>query len=118
MAALAKSLKVAIETAQGQMMDMSGFVKDVEISADIGGQIETNLTLVGDQSNNFRYPDGPGEVWNLPENTKSEIVPDIASQIRKVLEELYPREVVVECQNCGQWGAKKTQCKYCGGPVG
>lgn len=30
----------------------------------------------------------------------------------------YAEEVIIKCQNCGQWGAKKTACKHCGGPVG
>ena len=26
-------------------------------------------------------------------------------------------DVIVKCGHCGQWGAVKTSCKYCGSPV-
>ena len=30
---------------------------------------------------------------------------------------LFPGKVVVKCQHCGQWAARKTACVYCGAPV-
>ena len=30
---------------------------------------------------------------------------------------LFPGNVVVKCSHCGQWSARKTTCKYCGGAV-
>jgi len=30
----------------------------------------------------------------------------------------YAEPVIIKCQSCGQWGAKKTVCKHCGGPIG
>lgn len=29
----------------------------------------------------------------------------------------YPGNVIVKCQHCGQWGARKTECKKCGAPI-
>lgn len=29
----------------------------------------------------------------------------------------FPGSVVVKCQYCGQWGARKCQCKHCGGAI-
>ena len=26
-------------------------------------------------------------------------------------------KVIIKCMHCGQWAAKKTSCKHCGGPV-
>lgn len=30
---------------------------------------------------------------------------------------MFPGPVIVKCQHCGQWGARKTACRYCGAPV-
>ena len=30
----------------------------------------------------------------------------------------YPLKVIIKCQHCGQWGAKKCACKHCGAPIG
>ena len=27
---------------------------------------------------------------------------------------LFPGDVVVKCSYCGQWGARRCECKYCG----
>ena len=32
-------------------------------------------------------------------------------------DDLVPGNVVVKCQWCGQWGARKTQCRHCGGAI-
>lgn len=32
-------------------------------------------------------------------------------------DELFPGDVIVKCQWCGQWGARKNQCKHCGGAI-
>lgn len=115
MRTLGKNIKIAVETAPGEMMDVSGMVKDLEVSAGIGGQIETNLTLIGQDAP--RTVLGADEVWNIPFQPEPKTNDNIADQIRAVMEELYPQEVIVECRSCRQWGAIKTQCKYCGGPV-
>lgn len=31
--------------------------------------------------------------------------------------EIFPEKVIVKCQHCGQWCARKTACVYCGAPV-
>jgi hypothetical protein len=28
-----------------------------------------------------------------------------------------PRKVIVKCQHCGQYGARKTACPHCGAPI-
>ena len=30
----------------------------------------------------------------------------------------YAEEAIIKCESCGQWGAIKTECKHCGGPIG
>jgi hypothetical protein len=30
---------------------------------------------------------------------------------------LFPGNVIVKCGHCGQWSARKTECKHCGAPV-
>ena len=30
---------------------------------------------------------------------------------------MFPGKVVVKCQWCGQWAARKTSCKHCGGAI-
>ena len=30
---------------------------------------------------------------------------------------LAPHNVVVRCGHCGQWGARKCECKKCGAPI-
>lgn len=32
-------------------------------------------------------------------------------------DELFPGNAIVKCGHCGQWGARKTACKYCGAPI-
>jgi glyceraldehyde-3-phosphate dehydrogenase/erythrose-4-phosphate dehydrogenase len=31
--------------------------------------------------------------------------------------DLFPGNVIVKCQFCGQWGATQTSCKSCGGAI-
>jgi len=31
--------------------------------------------------------------------------------------DLFCGDVLVTCQWCNQWGARKTACSYCGGPI-
>jgi hypothetical protein len=31
--------------------------------------------------------------------------------------EIFPGSVIVKCQHCGQWAARKTMCKTCGAPI-
>ena len=116
MGTLGKPIKFGIETAPGKMMDFSGHVKDCEISSGIGGAVETSLTLIGTP------PDiglAANEIWEIPAQTpKLNLDPDITVQLRKLMEEYYPKEVIVKCESCGHWGGIKTECKHCGAPVG
>ena len=32
-------------------------------------------------------------------------------------DDYFPGDVVVKCQFCGQWGARKTACGHCGGAI-
>lgn len=32
-------------------------------------------------------------------------------------QDLFPSNVIVKCSHCGQWAARKTECKHCGAPV-
>ncbi len=32
-------------------------------------------------------------------------------------DDMFPGDVVVKCQYCHQWGARKTACKHCGGAI-
>jgi hypothetical protein len=31
--------------------------------------------------------------------------------------ELFPGNSIIKCRHCGQWGARKCACKYCGAPI-
>lgn len=33
------------------------------------------------------------------------------------ISDTFPGKVIVKCQHCGQWCARKTACIYCGAPV-
>ena len=37
--------------------------------------------------------------------------------IKDIVDSYYPKEVIIKCSSCGQWGAIKTACKYCGAPI-
>ena len=41
--------------------------------------------------------------------------PETIDAIRKALDY---GDVIVKCAHCGQFGAVKTSCRYCGAPVG
>ena len=32
-------------------------------------------------------------------------------------DEFFPGNVIVKCQWCKQWGARRTQCRHCGGAI-
>ena len=32
-------------------------------------------------------------------------------------DELMPGKVIIPCQHCGQYGAIKTSCRFCGAPI-
>ena len=32
-------------------------------------------------------------------------------------DDLFPGKVIVKCQHCTQWGARKSACKHCGAPI-
>jgi len=36
---------------------------------------------------------------------------------RKDWDDIFPSNSVVKCRHCGQWGARKCECKYCGAPI-
>ena len=36
---------------------------------------------------------------------------------KDISEYLVPRNVVIRCAHCGQWGAVKCACKHCGAPM-
>lgn len=42
---------------------------------------------------------------------------DTRSLIDASFEYMFPHDVIVKCQHCGQWMAVKTECKKCGAPV-
>lgn len=31
--------------------------------------------------------------------------------------DLFPGNVLIKCQYCGQWGARRTSCRHCGGEI-
>lgn len=32
-------------------------------------------------------------------------------------DDMFPGDVVIKCQFCGQWGARKCACLHCGGAI-
>ena len=32
-------------------------------------------------------------------------------------DELLPGKSIIKCRHCGQWGARKCDCKYCGAAI-
>ena len=38
-------------------------------------------------------------------------------EFKTMLADSFPGKVIVKCQHCGQWGARKTECVKCGAPI-
>lgn len=32
-------------------------------------------------------------------------------------DDMFPGDVIIPCQYCKQWGARKTACRHCGGAI-
>lgn len=43
---------------------------------------------------------------------------DTRDLIHQNWQDIFPGNVIVKCVHCGQFSARKTECKYCGAPVG
>ncbi len=69
-------------------------VRSMEVRMNPDEAMSINLDLVAEPGYDARVLYGYGE-WN----------------------ELFPDKVVVKCQFCGQWGARKTSCRHCGGSI-
>jgi len=90
-AIVGNNLNLLLRTGDdSDIMNISGCVTGMEVEVPAGGLMKTHLTLVNTS-------DGDN-LWDLTR---------IAN----------PGKVIVKCQHCGQWAAKKTACKHCGGPV-
>ena len=92
-ALLGQNLNLLLRTGEdSEVMDISGYIVDMDMSLPADGMMKTHLTLVNTQN---EQPDGD---WDLTRISN-------------------PGKVIVKCSHCGQWAAKKTACKYCGAPV-
>ena len=90
-AILGQNLTLLLMTGEdSEIMNISGSVTDISTGVSAGSMMKTHLTLINTS-------DGD-KLWDLTR---------IAN----------PGKVIVKCQHCGQWAAKKTACKHCGGPV-
>jgi len=72
---------------------MKAIVKSVTqtMSPFSGGELEINMVVLGNTN--------PREIMEAD------------------FDELFPNKAIVKCGHCGQWGARKCACKYCGAPV-